>query len=23
NGWQMRYHLRIEPPLWRCGLRQN
>ena len=19
----MRYHLRIEPPLWRCGLRQN
>ena len=20
NGWQMRYHLRIEPPLWRCGL---
>ncbi|EFG3073951.1 type VI secretion system tip protein VgrG, partial [Escherichia coli] len=22
NGWQMRYHLRIEPPLWR-GLRQN
>ncbi|MCN8508159.1 type VI secretion system tip protein VgrG, partial [Escherichia coli] len=23
NGWQMRYHLRIEPPLWRCGLRRN
>ncbi|HBA1328737.1 TPA: type VI secretion system tip protein VgrG, partial [Escherichia coli] len=23
NGWQMRYHLCIEPPLWRCGLRQN
>ncbi len=23
NGWQMRYHLRIQPPLWRCGLRQN
>ncbi|EMG7868062.1 type VI secretion system Vgr family protein [Enterobacter hormaechei] len=23
NGWQMRYHLRIRPPLWRCGLRQN
>lgn len=19
NGWQMRYHLRIEPPLWRWG----
>ncbi len=19
NGWQMRYHLRIEPPLWRGG----
>ncbi|ECI4078899.1 type VI secretion system tip protein VgrG, partial [Salmonella enterica subsp. salamae] len=23
NGWQMRYQLRIRPPLWRCGLRQN
>ncbi|EPU0553257.1 type VI secretion system tip protein TssI/VgrG, partial [Salmonella enterica subsp. enterica] len=23
NGWQMRYQLRIQPPLWRCGLRQN
>ncbi|EFB3463909.1 type VI secretion system tip protein VgrG [Escherichia coli] len=23
NGWQMRYHLHIQPPLWRCGLRQN
>ncbi|WP_279625856.1 contractile injection system protein, VgrG/Pvc8 family, partial [Buttiauxella ferragutiae] len=23
NGWQMQYTLRIHPPLWRCGLRQN
>ncbi|ELK3333202.1 type VI secretion system tip protein VgrG, partial [Salmonella enterica] len=23
NHWQMRYHLTIVPPLWRCGLRQN
>ncbi|EIZ8585509.1 type VI secretion system tip protein VgrG [Salmonella enterica subsp. enterica] len=23
NGWQMRYHLTINPPLWRAGLRQN
>ncbi|EOF5965648.1 contractile injection system protein, VgrG/Pvc8 family, partial [Salmonella enterica] len=23
NGWQMRYRLRIQPPLWRAGLRQN
>ncbi|HCU0297724.1 TPA: type VI secretion system tip protein VgrG, partial [Citrobacter sedlakii] len=23
NHWQMRYHLVIVPPLWRCGLRQN
>ncbi|ENG0941086.1 type VI secretion system tip protein VgrG, partial [Salmonella enterica] len=23
NGWQMGYQLRIRPPLWRCGLRQN
>ncbi|EIP3951767.1 type VI secretion system tip protein VgrG [Salmonella enterica] len=23
NGWQMRYHLSIRPPLWRAGLRQN
>ncbi|HAU3146405.1 TPA: type VI secretion system tip protein VgrG [Salmonella enterica subsp. salamae] len=23
NGWQMRYHLGIRPPLWRAGLRQN
>ncbi|ECJ2427893.1 type VI secretion system tip protein VgrG [Salmonella enterica subsp. enterica serovar Victoria] len=23
NGWQMRYHLGISPPLWRAGLRQN
>ncbi|MBE0397008.1 type VI secretion system tip protein VgrG [Citrobacter amalonaticus] len=23
NGWQMRYHLSISPPLWRAGLRQN
>lgn len=23
NGWQMRYHLNIRPPLWRAGLRQN
>ncbi|EDX2012692.1 type VI secretion system tip protein VgrG, partial [Salmonella enterica] len=21
NHWQMRYHLTIVPPLWRCGLR--
>lgn len=23
NGWQMRYWLSINPPLWRAGLRQN
>ncbi|TGB74230.1 type VI secretion system tip protein VgrG [Escherichia sp. E4694] len=23
NHWQMRYHLTIVPPLWRCGLRHN
>jgi len=23
NGWQMRYHLSIRPPLWRAGLREN
>jgi len=23
NHWQMRYHLTIVPPLWRCSLRQN
>ncbi|MDA3132347.1 type VI secretion system tip protein VgrG [Atlantibacter subterranea] len=23
NGWQMRYHLRVSPPLWRAGLREN
>ncbi|EKW1657241.1 type VI secretion system tip protein TssI/VgrG [Citrobacter freundii] len=23
NHWQMQYCLRIHPPLWRCGLRQN
>jgi len=23
NNWQMRYRLRISPPLWRCDLRQN
>lgn len=23
NRWQMRYHLTIVPPLWRCNLRQN
>lgn len=23
NHWQMRYCLRIQPPLWRCSLRQN
>lgn len=23
NNWQMRYHLRISPSLWRCSLRQN
>jgi len=23
NGWQMQYHLRIHPPLWRSALRQN
>lgn len=23
NRWQMLYHLRIQPPLWRAGLRQN
>ena len=23
TGWQMRYHLTINPPLWRAGLRQN
>lgn len=23
NGWQMRYHLGIRPPLWRAELRQN
>ncbi|EDW1644279.1 type VI secretion system tip protein VgrG, partial [Salmonella enterica subsp. enterica] len=23
NGWQMRYHLSVSPPLWRAGLREN
>ncbi|RZN46508.1 type VI secretion system tip protein VgrG [Escherichia sp. E13S3] len=23
NNWQMQYRLRIQPPLWRSGLRQN
>lgn len=23
NRWQMLYRFRIQPPLWRCGLRQN
>ncbi|EAO2688011.1 type VI secretion system tip protein VgrG [Salmonella enterica] len=23
NGWQMRYWLSVNPPLWRAGLRQN
>lgn len=23
NHWQIRYHLTIVPPFWRCGLRQN
>lgn len=23
DQWQMQYHFRIHPPLWRCGLRQN
>ena len=23
NHWQMRYHLTIVPPLWRCSLRKN
>ncbi|MGF6270094.1 type VI secretion system secreted protein VgrG [Lelliottia nimipressuralis] len=23
NRWQMLYHFCIQPPLWRCGLRQN
>lgn len=23
NGWQMQYRFRIQPPLWRCALRQN
>ncbi|HFJ2070539.1 TPA: type VI secretion system Vgr family protein [Salmonella enterica] len=23
DGWQMQYRFRIQPPLWRCALRQN